>query len=95
VPGCPRHLWRVHAPQLALTIVLMQRPTIVASNGTTVTCSTTPATPSEETNNSAVFLVRSLRPAKLKAFAKYNIVAYRDYIFQEPPWTKLTPPRQS
>jgi hypothetical protein len=38
-----------------------------------------------------------LWPAKLKAFAKYNIVAYHDYIslFKEPPWTKLTPPRQS
>ena len=51
----------------------------------TTTCNTTAPAPGEEINNNAVFLVRSLRPAELtvrEAFTKYNIVAYRDYIFQ-------------
>lgn len=57
----------------------------VGGCGGTTTCNATAAAPGEEINNNAVFLVRSLRPAELtvrEAFTKFNVVAYRDYIFQ-------------
>ena len=53
--------------------------------GGKTTCNTTASTPGEETDTNAVFLVRSLHPAEMtvrEAFTKFNIVAYRDYIFQ-------------
>jgi hypothetical protein len=49
------------------------------------TCNTTAPAPGEETDDNAVFLVRSLQPDVMtvkEAFTKFNIVAYRDYIFQ-------------
>ena len=48
-------------------------------------CNPSATAPGEETDNNAVFLVRSLQPDVMsvrEGFKRFNIVAYRDYIFQ-------------